>query len=118
MKYAHTTLFVKDIAQSLAFYQEFVGLKIVRQFTTADGSSFVFLADKDGGTEIELIYDGQTTVNASGLSLGFSVADANAYMYELDSLGIAHSPMVSPNPKTRFFFVTDPDGVQIQFIEG
>ncbi len=117
MRYAHTTIFVKDLKQSLAFYQEFVGLKIVRQFSSPDGSSFVFLADRDGGTEIELIYDSKTAVNASGISLGFSVADANAFMYELDSLGIAHSPMVSPNPKTRFFFLTDPDGVQIQFIE-
>ncbi|MNN74202.1 hypothetical protein D3C81_1903730 [compost metagenome] len=27
------------------------------------------------------------------------------------------SPIISPNPMTRFFFVKDPNGIQIQFVE-
>ena len=36
---------------------------------------------------------------------------------ELLKKGFQASEIVSPNPSVRFFFVNDPNGVQIQFVE-
>lgn len=117
MKFVHCTIYVKNLEKSLTFYQEILDLKIAQRFTSPDGREFIFLHDKEGDTEVELIYDGKTTLRSSGLSLGFAVPDARAYMSKMAALGIEHSELISPNPKTHFFFINDPDGLQIQLFE-
>lgn len=52
MKITWVTLSVKDMEESLRFYQEIVGLNIVNRFPAGPGVEIVFLGD--GETKVEL----------------------------------------------------------------
>lgn len=118
MKFAHTTINVKDMDESLKFYQEVVGLPIVRRFPAGPDMEIAFLGE--GETLVELIYNmNNTDINiGEDISLGFSVESADKAMEEVMAKGIElHSGPFQPNPATKFFFVVDPNGVKIQFIQ-
>lgn len=117
MKYCWTTILVKDMEESLKFYQEIVGLKENRRFQTGPGIQIVFLGD--GETEIELMTPAQPRELSYGsdISLGFETASVDDLMAELKEKGISISGPFSPNPHVKFFYVTDPNGVKIQFVE-
>ncbi len=55
MKFCWSTLKVKNLEESLKFYQEIVGLKINKRFNAGPGREIAFLGD--GETKIELICD-------------------------------------------------------------
>lgn len=117
MSFAHTTIMVKDMKESLQFYQEIVGLSIARRFPI-DTGEIVFLGD--GETKVELIYNRQLKEVSYGehISLGFSVESLDKTMEFVKEKGIEiHSGPIEPNPATRFFFVLDPNGLRVQFIE-
>ena len=50
------------------------------------------------------------------LSIGFRTQDVEAKREELLEKGLNVSPMVSPGPQVKFFHVTDPAGVRVQFM--
>ncbi len=105
MRYCWTTIIVKDLERSLAFYCDIVGLPIVRQLSGAHGN-IVFLGD--GDTNIELIENPHAAVvTGNRISLGFAV----------DSLDAMLEFAFRPNEHIRFFYVLDPDGVRVQFSE-
>lgn len=117
MSFVHTTIMVKDMEESLKFYQKIVGLEIANRFPT-DTGEIVFLGD--GETKIELVYNNQLKEVSYGehISLGFSVESLDKTMDFVRKKGIGiHSGPIQPNPNTRFFFVLDPNGLRIQFIE-
>ncbi|MEL7603805.1 MAG: VOC family protein, partial [Bacillota bacterium] len=56
--------------------------------------------------------------NGGGVSIGFSVDSLEDKMAFLKTHGIpVHSGPFAPSPRTCFFFVADPDGVLVQFVE-
>jgi lactoylglutathione lyase len=104
--------------RSLAFYKEAVGLSVARQMKPNPGMEIVFLGT--GGTQIELIRDAKNVFAGYGndISLGFVVDSVEKHMAFLKSKGIAiHSGPFQPNPSIKFFYVLDPDGLKIQFVE-
>ncbi|MGN1032479.1 MAG: VOC family protein [Intestinibacter sp.] len=118
MKYSHTTIIVSDIEKSIAFYQEVAGLKVQRKFSAGENKILAFLADKEGDTEVELIQDtSEKPYSGSGISLGFQVEDVKAYLEKMKSMGYETTDIISPNPMTHFFYVSDPDGLKIQLIQ-
>ena len=118
MKYLHTTILVGDLDASVQFYEKQVGLTIQRRFPAGPGREIVFLADKSGETCVELIRDAAAgALKASGISLGFQVHDLEKERAAKEAAGLNPGPVISPNPRTRFFFVADPNGLQIQFVE-
>lgn len=119
MRYAHTTIMVSDIEESIEFYQAVTGLELKCKFMTdQEDKLLAFLADKDGGTEIELIQDfRQKPQHGSGISLGFAVKNIETYLEKIRSMGYKTTDIISPNIRTQFFFVNDPDGIKIQLIE-
>jgi lactoylglutathione lyase len=117
MKYLWTTLRVADLDRSLKFYQEVVGLP-VRHRLTQPGMTLVFLGE--GETLVELIFDPKQTAVDLGqhVSLGFQVADLDATLADLKARGIEITGgPVQAGPRMRFFFVKDPDGLTVQFVE-
>ncbi|MDO4518519.1 MAG: VOC family protein, partial [Bacillota bacterium] len=76
----------------------------------------VFLNNGDGETNVELIEDLDNEYMRQGISMGFQVSEVENYREELIAKGYKASPIIAPNPKTKFFFVKDPNGVDIQFI--
>lgn len=118
MKFAHVTIYVNDLGESLEFYQEIVGLSIARRFTAGPDMEIVFLGD--GETLVELIYDKNNEGSSYGrdISLGFEVESMEDMMKFVKEKGILiESGPFKPNPNTQFFFVLDPNGLRIQFIE-
>ncbi len=120
MAYLWTTISVKSMDESLIFYQEIVGLKLNRRFGAGPGMEIAFLGD--GETKVELICNEKHSDIRIGqeISLGFSVESVDEKIAFLEKKRIPiHSGPFSPNPdeKLRFFFIQDPNGVKIQFVE-
>jgi len=117
MSFLWTTITVSDLEASLKFYQDIVGLPLVRRFDAGPMGEIAFLGD--GDTKIELI--GSRSGKADfgpDISLGFAVDSADEKIAALDKQGIRlHSGPFSPNPHVKFFFIQDPDGLKIQFVE-
>jgi lactoylglutathione lyase len=118
MSFCHSTLNVKNMEESLRFYQDIVGLKINRRFKAGPDIEIAFLGD--GDTKVELICNGSEKMPNVGrdISWGFTVKSVDEMMALLKEKGIdiLEGPM-QPNPHTKFFFVLDPNGMKIQFVE-
>jgi Predicted enzyme related to lactoylglutathione lyase len=118
MRYCWTTIHVKNMDNSLRFYQEVVGLTIDRRFSSTPGMDIVFLGN--GDTKIELIYNQEETELTYGrdISLGFEVASIEESMEAIVKKGYSiFSGPFQPNPHVKFFYVLDPNGLKIQFVE-
>ena len=117
MKFCWTTIHVKSLKESLRFYQEVIGLKIVHQFESAPGMKIAMLGE-EGQALIELIQKEGISQTSNHLSIGFmvpSIEEAMKHM-EKNQVPIKSGP-ISPNPKTTFFFVEDPDGLEVQIVQ-
>lgn len=118
MKFCWCTFTVKDMVESLKFYQEIVGLRIDNRFPAGPGKEIVFLGD--GETKVELIHDsGSSDVHfGQDISLGFEVKSVDEMIAFIKEKGIdIDSGPFQPNPHVKFFFVKDPNGLKIQFVE-
>lgn len=118
MKFCWTTLVVKDLEESLKFYKEIVGLKENRRLKAGPGVEIAFLGD--GETEIELMTSPKPREINMGtdISLGFEIKSVDEMMKDLSEKGIAiHSGPFQPAPNVKFFYMMDPNGLKIQFVE-
>ena len=118
MKFCWSTLNVKNLEVSLNFYQDIVGLNIVNRFNAGPGKEIAFLGD--GEAKIELICTESLSEVSYGehISLGFEVNSVDETMAIVKEKGIdIHSGPFQPNPHTKFFYVLDPNGLKIQFVE-
>ncbi len=118
MKFLWSTISVRSMEESLSFYNEVVGLPINRRIQAGPATEIAFLGE--GETQIELVCDGGHEVpgNVEGISLGFQVKSVDEMMAFVEEKGIkVKGGPVQPNPHVRFFFVKDPNGITIQFVE-
>lgn len=79
--------------------------------------ALVFMCGEEGGTCVELVDQPDQAFSGSGISMGYPVADVEACREALIAEGIPAGPMISPNPHVKFFFVNDPNGVGVQFLQ-
>lgn len=117
------TIAVKDLEESIKFYSEIMGLKEVKKFSPQEGINIVFLKDEQSGT-IELIqYENRPQNNEhireSMVSIGFQVEDLDKTIYLLKDKGvkIIRGPIEVPSGE-KFIFIKDPNGVEIELIQG
>jgi len=118
MKFCWSTLMVKNMQDSLKFYEEIVGIPLQRRFPAGPGVEIAFLGD--GETKIELICDEKVKDIQVGedISWGFEVDSVAEKIRFLEEHGIpVHSGPYAPNPHVEFFYVKDPNGLKIQFVE-
>lgn len=118
MKFCWSTIMVKNMEESLKFYQEIVGLVVDRKFKAGPGVEIAFLGD--GETKVELICnENNKEINiGQDISLGFEVNSVDKMMAVVKEKGIdIHSGPFQPNPHIKFFYVLDPNGLKIQFVE-
>ena len=118
MKFCWSTMMVKNLEESLKFYIEIVGLNVVKRFNAGPGVEIAFLGD--GETKVELIcnQDSKEVSFGKDISLGFEVNSLDEMMTVVKEKGIdIHSGPFQPNPHTKFFYILDPNGLKIQFVE-
>lgn len=119
MKFCWITLNVKNMEESLTFYEEIIGLKIAERFNVEEGLEIAMLGEAYGH-KIELICNkGQeVSVQKEGISIGFEVESLDKAMELLKdrNIPIKRGPF-SPVPTTKFFFIDDPNGVEIQIVQ-
>ncbi|MDD2296304.1 MAG: VOC family protein [Sphaerochaetaceae bacterium] len=117
MKYCWTTISVKDLDASIAFYRDIVKLPVKRRFPVGPGSEIAFLGD--GETQIELIkHPHEAPPIGAGISLGFAVDSLDETLAFIAKQGIeVESGPFQPTDQIKFFYVLDPNGVRIQFAQ-
>lgn len=119
MNFCWITLNVSNMEKSLKFYHEIIGLKISEQFNVGEDIEIVMLGEKEG-TKVELIYNKKQNIGARAerLSIGFEVKSLDEAMEILKSnnIPIKRGP-ISPTPASTFFFVDDPDGIEVQIVQ-
>ncbi|MDO4868871.1 MAG: VOC family protein [Bacillota bacterium] len=115
MKFLHVTIQTNQFEKEIEFYEKEVGLTIQRDMRPK--KDLVFLANGSGETCVEVIRaDEADTSGNPHLSIGFQAEDVTAKHEEMAAAGYQVTPMISPMPGVQFFFVTDPAGVNVQFI--
>lgn len=123
-KMLHTCIRVMDLEKSLRFYKEALGLKETRRKDyPKDGFTLVFLSDDSGNYELELTYNynpEKPYVIGDGFShIAVSVEDLEASRDKHMEMGYEVTELIGlPGEKPRFYFVTDPDGYDVEIIRG
>lgn len=123
-KMIHSMVRVSDLTRSLDFYRAALQLEIKDQFVF-DSFTLTYLANSNTEFELELTYNHdqtQTYTHGSGYGhLAVSVEDIESSHAQLLALGIEASEIKAINhqdtPLARFFFITDPDGYKIEFLQ-
>ena len=115
MKMLHVTIQTKFFQDEMDFFLKHVGLKIDRDMRPF-GRNMVFLNNGEGETCIEIIENDSDCAGNENLSVGFLTEDLEKKREELIADGFVPTPMITPAPNVKFFFVTDPAGVKIQFM--
>ena len=115
MKMLHVTIQTKFFEEEIEFYENVVGLTLQRDMRPV--KDLVFLANGEGETCVEVLRnpDAEDTGNPH-LSIGFKTDDVEKKREELVAAGYHVTPMISPMPNVKFFFVKDPAGVNVQFM--
>jgi lactoylglutathione lyase len=123
MNYGFVTVKVRSMEDSLKFYTEFLGLSVILEFPAGPGVKIAVLQD-DKGNKIELIENAHEKINegvkgVSLVSIGFHV-DSVDKIHELvkeKGIKITRGPIQTPSGQ-KFIYVEDPNGAEIEFIEG
>lgn len=118
MRMCWSTILVKNMEESLTFYRDVLELKVNRNYKTPEGLDIYFLSD-GMMSEVELIHNPHVPpYEGRGICLGFEVPSLQACMDRFKELGIEilKGPITTPSG-LRFFYIQDPDGVEIQLVE-
>ncbi|MDW4551734.1 VOC family protein [Defluviimonas sp. D31] len=123
-KTIHSMIRVIDEDRSVAFYEKALGLKVSDRLDFPD-FTLVYLSNPESEFELELtINKGRTEPYNLGDGYGHlavTVDHLDAEHARFESEGFNPRKLVSFAPAgeviARFFFVTDPDGYQIEMIE-
>ncbi len=115
MSFCWCTVHVKNMDASVQFYEDIVGIYVDRRFKSPTGAEIAFLGD--GETKLELVAN-QGIFSGSGISVGMMVDDVDQKIAFLKEKGIpVHSGPFTPNPSIKYFYVQDPDGLLVQFVQ-
>jgi len=123
-KMLHSMIRVKDLARSLQFYHDLFDLKVKRQIEF-EQFSLTYLGNDSSEFELELTHNNAQTEpynigNGYG-HLALGVDNLEACWQKASRLDFAPKEIKTFYNHTqfvaKFFFITDPDGYQIEVIE-
>ena len=123
-KAIHSMIRVLDEQRSVDFYQKALGLSVADRLDFSD-FTLVYLSNPSSEFELELtVNKDRTTAYDLGSGYGHlavSVNDLDAEHKRFEAEGLAPRKLVefAPDGKliARFFFVSDPDGYEIEVLE-
>ena len=131
MKFLHSMIRVKNIEESLKFYIDFIGLKLIKKNSLEDCDLY-FLGEDENDCQIELTYnyetpkDGYKNGNAFG-HFAFQTKNMQEVADKVKKMGyeFLYEPfdleLKDSNGNNQFLcvaFIKDPDGNEIELIQG
>jgi len=123
MKFLHTSITVRRMDESLAFYTEILGLEFERRRTIPENhAEIAFVRDPVSGARIELTHwEGKEQFEAGEQldHLAFEVEDLDRYLLKLraKNVRVAKEPYRLSGGTSRIAFILDPNDVWIELIE-
>ena len=120
-KLLHTRYRVNDLARTLKFYQEVLGLTEVRRHKSPRGSELVFLKAPESEELIEICHfpdSGPVQVQPDLTHLAFEVECLEEFGKHLAALGLQYSdgPHIKENG-SGFAFIDAPEGYEIELMQ-
>ncbi|MBD2182340.1 lactoylglutathione lyase [Planktothrix sp. FACHB-1355] len=125
MRLLHTMLRVGNLEESLKFYTQVLGMKLLRQKDYPDGKftlAFVGYGDESDHTVLELTYNWGTDKYDLGDAYGhiaIGVDDIYATCAEIKARGgkVVREPGPMKHGSTVIAFIQDPDDYKIELIQ-
>ena len=116
-KMIHENYNVADLAKSMAFYEEALGLKETRRKEAADGSFIiVYLANENSDFELELTWlrdmDRPYNLGDCEFHLAFRTDDYEAAHAKHEAMGC----ICFDNKEMGVYFIEDPDGYWMEVV--
>lgn len=124
LKIHHIAIICSDYAKSKQFYTEILGLEIIREVYRKERNSYKLDLSLNGEYIIELFSFPDppkrlSRPEATGLRhLAFSVDNLEAVLAEMEKHKVSYEPIRTDEfTGKRFTFISDPDGLPIEFYE-
>ena len=122
MRILHTMLRVGDLERSVKFYQDVLGMRLLRTSENPEYKYSLAYDDEDKSAVLELTYNWGVSEYELGTAYGhiaIGVDDIYATCEAVKSAGgkVTREPGPVKGGKTVIAFVEDPDGYKIEFIE-
>ena len=125
MRILHTMIRVNDLEESIKFYQDLFGMKVLRKADYPDGKfslAFIGYGGEDTNTVIELTHNWETSHYDHGNAYGhiaIEVEDAYKSCEDIKSKGGKVIREAGPmmHGTTVLAFVEDPNGYKIELIQ-
>ena len=115
--FKHMNINVTDMARSISFYEEALGLRVGAKKDAADGSfSIVFMEDGVSGVALELTWLRERTqaydLSDNEIHAAFAVSDMDAALRRHRAMGC----VCFENKAMGIYFIEDPDGYWMEII--
>ena len=120
-KLLHTRMRVNDLARTVRFYEEALGLSVSRRHTSPRGAQLVFLSVPNSDEEIELCQlpnSPSVEVQADLMHLAFEVDDLEGFAAKLKQKGysLSDGPTLTGSGSI-IGFIDAPEGYEVELIQ-
>ena len=123
-RYLHTSIFVNDMKESIDFYTEKLGLKLLEGPLHYPGNADMAFVGNDWNAYIELVYDLEEhppyEIGNRYEHLALEIdGELEPFIAQLRSEGIKIVKDVkrSPSGKGALAFIEDPNGIPVELLE-
>jgi lactoylglutathione lyase len=119
-KLLHTRYRVNDLARTVNFYTQVLGLEEIRRHKSPRGSELVFLKTPNSDELIEICSfpaSGEVTFCPDLTHLAFEVENIEEFAKHSTALGYPLSDGPTESSSGRFAFIDAPEGYEIELIE-
>lgn len=120
-KLLHTRMRVNDLERTVKFYEDVLGLRVVRRHTSPRGAQLVFVATPNSEEEIELCQmpnSPSVQVQPDLVHLAFEVDDLEAFAAAAKAKGYALSDGPTKTQSGSVIaFIDAPEGYEIELIQ-
>jgi len=120
-KLLHTRMRVNDLARTVKFYEEALGLTVSRRHTSPRGAQLAFIATPNSDEEIEICQmppgAPSVVVQPDLMHLAFEVEDLVAFAAAAARKGYPLSDGPTPSGSGMIAFIDAPEGYEVELIE-
>ncbi len=118
MKYLHAMIRIRDVEESLNFYTQLLGLKLVDEMHYPDDAfSLYFVATEKGEPEIELTHNHDDRTYSNGDNFGHLAFRVDNIYETCQTLLDGGVTILYPPRDGRMAFVKDPSGISIELLQ-